>query len=72
MHAAAGTPMQTGSIEQLFRVNVDGVRHVVGSALALGVERIVCISSITAIFNPDASKVLQMRLREVKPTLWTE
>ena len=24
---------------------------------ALGVERIVCISSITAIFNPDASKV---------------
>ena len=57
VHAAAGTPMQTGSIEQLFRVNVDGVRHVVGSALALGVERIVCISSITAIFNPDASKV---------------
>jgi dihydroflavonol-4-reductase len=57
VHAAAGTPMQTESIEQLFRVNVDGVRHVVGSALALGVERIVCISSITAIFNPDASKV---------------
>jgi nucleoside-diphosphate-sugar epimerase len=57
VHAAAGTPMQTGSIEQLFRVNVDGVRHVVDSALELDIERVVCISSITAIFNPDASKV---------------
>jgi len=57
VHAAAGTPMQVGSIEQLFAVNVDGVKHVVGSALDLGIERIVCISSITAIFNEDAAKV---------------
>jgi len=57
VHAAAGTPMQMGSIEQLFAVNVDGVKNVVGSALDLGIKRIVCISSITAIFNPDASKV---------------
>ena len=57
VHAAAGTPMQTGSVEQLFAVNVDGVKHVVGSALECGIERIVCISSITAIFNEDAAKV---------------
>jgi dihydroflavonol-4-reductase len=57
VHAAAGTPMQIGSVEQLFAVNVDGVKHVVGSALDLGIKRIVCISSITAIFNPDAAKV---------------
>tara|TARA_B110000503_G_scaffold102240_1_gene152695 strand:+ start:8143 stop:9102 length:960 start_codon:yes stop_codon:yes gene_type:complete len=57
VHAAAGTPMQTGSVEQLFAVNVDGVKHVVDSALDLGIQRIVCISSITAIFNRDATRV---------------
>lgn len=57
VHAAAGTPIQTGSIEKLFRVNVDGVKHVVNSALECGIDRIVCISSITAIFNPDGAKV---------------
>jgi nucleoside-diphosphate-sugar epimerase len=57
VHAAAGTPMQIGSLQQLFAVNVGGVKNVVGAALAQGVQRIVCISSITAIFNEDASKV---------------
>jgi dihydroflavonol-4-reductase len=57
VHAAAGTPMQTGSVDQLIAVNVGGVKQVVGSALALGIDRIVCISSITAIFNEDAAKV---------------
>jgi nucleoside-diphosphate-sugar epimerase len=41
----------------LFAVNVDGVRNVIGSALEMGIERIVYISSITAIFNTDSSKV---------------
>lgn len=57
VHAAATTPMQTGSVEQMFAVNVGGVKHVVGSALDLGIKHIVCISSITAIFNQDAAKV---------------
>ncbi len=57
VHAAAGTPIQMGSVQQMFAVNVGGVKNVVGSALALGINRIVCISSITAIFNTDAAKV---------------
>ena len=57
VHAAAATPMQMGSVEQLFAVNVGGVKNVVGSALDLGIKRIVCISSITAIFNRNASKI---------------
>jgi len=57
VHTAAGTPMQMGSVKQLFAVNVGGVKNVVDSALVLGIERIVCISSITAIFNADASRV---------------
>lgn len=57
VHAAATTPMQTGSVEQMFAVNVGGVKHVVDSALDMGIKHIVCISSITAIFNRDAAKV---------------
>jgi dihydroflavonol-4-reductase len=57
VHAAAGTPMQAGSVEQMFAVNVEGVKHVVSSALEAGIKHIVCISSITAIFNQDAAKV---------------
>lgn len=57
VHAAAGTPIRTKSVEEMFAVNVGGVRNVVGGALALGIERIVVLSSITAIFNPDGAKV---------------
>ena len=57
VHAAAATPMQTGSVEQLFAVNVGGVKNVVNTALELGIQRIVCISSITAIFNQNADLV---------------
>jgi len=57
VHAAAGTPMQIESVEKLFAVNVGGVKNVVRAALETGVKQIVCISSITAIFNTDGSKV---------------
>lgn len=57
VHAAATTPLQAGSVEDMFAVNVGGVKTVVGAALALGIERIVCVSSITAIFNEDAARV---------------
>ncbi len=57
VHCAAATPMKDVSDEQLFAVNVGGVKNVVGCAIEQGMDRIVCISSITAIFNPDASKV---------------
>lgn len=57
VHAAAGTPIGIESVAQLFAVNVGGVKNVVGAALDAGIERIVCISSITAIFDTDGSKV---------------
>jgi nucleoside-diphosphate-sugar epimerase len=57
VHAAAATPMQIDSVDRLFAVNVGGVQNVVGSALKQGIERIVYVSSITAIFNTDGSKV---------------
>ncbi len=57
VHAAAGTPMGIESIEKLFAVNVGGVKNVIGAAVEMGLQSIVHISSITAIFNADASKV---------------
>lgn len=57
VHAAAATPMQIDSIDKLFAINVGGVKNVVGEALDAGIKKIVCISSITAIFDSDASKV---------------
>jgi len=57
VHAAAGTPLRTKSVEEMFAVNVGGVQNVVGAALARGIGRIVCISSITAIFNEDGARV---------------
>lgn len=57
VHAAAGTPMQIDSVEKLFAVNVGGVKNVVDAALELGIGRIVCLSSLTAIFDPDPAKV---------------
>jgi nucleoside-diphosphate-sugar epimerase len=57
VHAAAATPMQIDSVARLFEVNVRGVKNVVGAALEQGIERIVYVSSITAIFNTDGSRV---------------
>ncbi len=57
VHAAAGTPISVPSREQLFEVNIGGTKNVIGAAVAAGLKSIVYVSSITAIFNTDASKV---------------
>jgi len=57
VHAAAGTPINIGSVAELFKVNVQGTQNVIGSAVAAGIKAIVHLSSITVIFNTDAAKV---------------
>lgn len=57
VHAAAGTPISLPAKEQLFAVNVEGTKNVIGGAVAAGLKAIVHVSSITAIFNTDASLV---------------
>ena len=64
VHAAAATPMQIDSVARLFEVNVGGVRNVVSAALEQGIDRIVYVSSITAIFDTDGSRVTP----EAQPT----
>jgi dihydroflavonol-4-reductase len=57
VHAAAITPMQASSEQDLFATNVNGVKNVIGAACELGIDNVVYVSSITAIFNTDASRM---------------
>lgn len=57
VHAAAITPMQAASEEELFSTNVNGVKNVIGTACELGINNAVYVSSITAIFNTDPAKM---------------
>lgn len=57
VHAAAITPMQAASEQELLETNVGGVKNVVGTACESGINNVVFVSSITAIFNTDASKI---------------
>lgn len=55
VHAAAITPMQAASEQDLFATNVDGVKNVIGAACEMGIDNVVYVSSITAIFNTNAA-----------------
>lgn len=54
-HAAGIVDHWRQGLERMYRVNVEGTRHVVEAALAAGVERIVLTSSAAALgIHPDA------------------
>lgn len=57
VHAAAVTPMQAASEQELFRTNVDGVKSVIGAACEQCLQHIVFVSSITAIFTTDKTRL---------------
>lgn len=57
VHAAAITPLQAASEQALLDTNVGGVKNVIGSAIELGINNCVFVSSITAIFNTDAARM---------------
>lgn len=59
VHAAAATPVNFGDTTELFRVNVGGAKNVIGKAVDAGLQHIVHLSSLTAIFNTDADKVTE-------------
>lgn len=57
VHAAAVTPMQVASEKELFATNVDGVKNIIDAACELGINNIVFVSSITAIFNTNPARM---------------
>lgn len=57
VHAAALTPMPGTDVSALYDTNVNGVRNVLDKALEAGIEQIVYVSSISAIFSTDPRKM---------------
>ncbi|MFK8050625.1 MAG: SDR family NAD(P)-dependent oxidoreductase [Halioglobus sp.] len=54
VHAAAMVSTDASDAEEVFTTNVEGAKTVIGSALNLGIAPIIHVSSVTALFNPDA------------------
>ena len=54
VHAAGVVSIEAKRANEVLHGNIEGTRLVVGCALDAGVERAVCISSLSAIFDPDA------------------
>ena len=57
VHAAAVTPLQEASEKELLATNIDGVKNVIGAACALGINNNIFVSSITAIFNTNPTRM---------------
>lgn len=57
VHVAALVSTHAADEERVYRTNLEGTRNVVGGAVEQGVERVIHVSSVTALFNPDAKRL---------------
>jgi len=57
VHTAAMVSTQGGDAEQVYATNVKGAKTVIGAAIELGVGAIIHVSSVTALFDPRASRL---------------
>lgn len=57
VHSAALVSTDAKDADQVYNTNVDGARTVINAAIDEGVQSIIHVSSVTALFNPKA-KVL--------------
>lgn len=55
VHTAAMVSTHGGDAEKVYYTNVQGTKTVIGAAVELGLDAIVHVSSVTALFDPDAS-----------------
>lgn len=53
LHSAALVATDPSQTAQMMSTNMDGARNVLGGAVELGLDPIIHVSSITALFNPD-------------------
>ncbi|MEH6634217.1 MAG: SDR family NAD(P)-dependent oxidoreductase [Halioglobus sp.] len=54
IHTAAMVSTHSGDAEKVMYTNVQGAKTVIGSAVELGIGAIIHVSSVTALFDPDA------------------
>lgn len=57
IHSAAMVSTDAKDADRVYSTNVNGTKMVISTALEVGVESIVHVSSVTALFNPDAEKL---------------
>ncbi len=57
IHAAAVVAVEGIDRDELIETNVSGVKNVIGGAISAGIERIVYVSSLSAIYRDDGSHV---------------
>ncbi len=55
VHSAAMVSTHASDAEAVYRTNVDGTTNVIGAALELGLDSVVHVSSVTALYDPAAS-----------------
>jgi dihydroflavonol-4-reductase len=55
IHTAAMVSTNASDAERVYKSNVEGARTVIGSAIEAGMESIIHVSSVTALFDPTAS-----------------
>jgi nucleoside-diphosphate-sugar epimerase len=56
VHAAAAVSVTAPGASDAFDINVTGTRHVIGGAWERGIERVVFVSSLSAIYDPRSSE----------------
>ena len=55
LHTAAMVSIDNKDAQRVHDTNVGGTQLVIGNAVAMGIERIIHVSSVTALYNPKAS-----------------
>ena len=55
IHAAAMVSTDANDADRVYNTNVEGAKTVIGSAVYLGVESIIHVSSVTALYDPNAT-----------------
>jgi nucleoside-diphosphate-sugar epimerase len=57
VHTAALVSTHAGDAERVYATNVQGTRTVIGTAIEQGLDAIVHVSSVTALFDPAADRL---------------
>lgn len=57
IHVAALVSTHAADEERVYQTNLEGTQNVVGGALEHGIERVIHVSSVTALYNPAASRL---------------
>ena len=57
IHTAAMVSTHGGDAQQVYATNVKGAKTVIGTALEMGVDAIIHVSSVTALYDPRASRL---------------